>query len=408
MENGLALFGGRSAIEKKIGYGHQYIDGSDIQAVIDVLKGDFLTCGPKIEEAEKKLCEITGARYAVLVSNGTAALHAACYAAGIKEGDEVVTTPITFAASANCVLYCGARPVFADIDLDTYNIDPKEIEMKITSKTKAIIAVDFTGQAVDLDAIKDVCKRHGLILIEDAAHSIGTKYNGAFVGAIADMTTFSFHPVKTVTAGEGGAIMTDNERFYKQLLLFRAHGITRNKEWMKNKEEGDWYYEQIRLGLNYRMTDIQAALLISQMDKLDMFAKRRKEIVTIYNKAFGKMPEIILQKEISESETVRHLYLLQLDLELLNTNRKEIFDALTAENVGCNVHYIPVYHLPYYQELGYKKGSCPKAEYLYERIITIPLFYGMTDEDIQNVITAVKKVIRYYSKLRKSEARQGK
>ena len=394
----LALYGGTPVFEGKIGYGHQYIDEADIRAVTEVLQSDFLTCGPAVEEAEKKLCEITGARFAVLVSNGTAALHAACYAAGIQEGDEMITTPLTFAASANCALYCGAKPVFTDVDRDTYNISPEDIEDKITDKTKAVVAVDFTGQAADLDAIRNLCKKHNLVLIEDGAHSIGTKYNGVSVGAIADMTTFSFHPVKTVTAGEGGAITTDNEMFYKKLLLFRTHGITRNQDWMENETEGGWYYEQTELGVNYRITDIQAALLKSQLSKLDMFAKRRKEIVEKYNHAFAETPEIVVQKEIPQSDTVRHLYLLQLKPELLRAGRKEIFDALQAENIGCNVHYIPVYHFPYYQKLGYKKGLCPNAEYLYERLITIPLYYGMSDEDVEKVIYAVEKVIGYYRK----------
>lgn len=394
----LALFGGKPVFDKRIGYGHQYIDEADIRAVIEIMRGDYLTCGPQLNKTEKKLCELVGAKYAVLVSNGTAALHAACYAAEICEGDEVITTPITFAASANCALYCGARPVFADIDPDTYNIDVKDLEKKITSRTKAIVAVDFTGQAVDLDAIKKICDRNGLILIEDGAHSIGTKYNGASVGAIADMTTFSFHPVKTVTAGEGGAIMTNNEALYKRLQLFRAHGITRNQAWMNKASEGGWYYEQIALGMNYRMTDIQAALLSSQLDKIDMFAERRKKIVKRYDEAFSEMPEVVVQKEILQSDTVRHLYLLQLKLEMLNVGRKEIFEALEAENVGCNVHYIPVYYFPYYQKLGYKKGLCPNAEYLYERLITIPLYYGMQDEDVEKVIFAVEKVLAYYRK----------
>lgn len=392
----LALFGGKPVFDRRIEYGHQYIDKADIQAVIDVLRGDFLTCGPKLKEAEEKLCEITGAKYAVLVSNGTAALHAACYAAGLQEKDEVITTPITFAASANCILYCGANPVFADIDPNTYNIAPKEIEQKITDRTKAVVAVDFTGQAADLDAIKDICRKHHLIMIEDGAHSIGTTYNGISVGSIADMTTFSFHPVKTVTAGEGGAVLTSNETFYKKLLLFRAHGITRESKWMCNSPEGGWYYEQVGLGMNYRMTDIQAALLKSQLNKLDMFARRRKEIVNMYDKAFAETPELILQKNALKSNTVRHLYLLQLNLELLNVGRKEIYDALIAENIGCNVHYIPVYYFPYYQKLGYKKGLCPNAEYLYERLITIPLYFGMTDEDVEKVVYAVKKVLKYF------------
>ena len=394
----LALFGGKPELGKKISYGRQYIDEADIQAVAEVLKGDFLTCGPKVGETESRLCGLTGARHAVLLSNGTAALHAACIAAGIGEGDEVITTPITFAASANCALYCGAKPVFADIGPETWNISPKEIERNITPRTKAVVAVDFTGQAVKLKEIREICRVHSLVLIEDAAHSIGTVYSGQPVGGIADLTTFSFHPVKTVTAGEGGAVMTDNEEYYKKLLLFRAHGITRNQEWMERAPEGGWYYEQIDLGLNYRMTDIQAALLLSQLDKIGRFAERRREIAARYDQAFGEMEEITVQKEIPESDTVRHLYLLNVNLDFLKTDRKTVYDALEAENVGCNVHYIPVYYFPHYQRLGYKKGLCPNAEALYERLITIPLYYGMSDEDVEGVIRAVRKVMRYFRK----------
>ena len=394
----LAIFGGTPVLEHKIGYGHQYIDEADIRAVTEVLKSDYLTCGPKIEEAEEKLCRVTGAKHAVLIANGTAALHAACFAAGIGEGDEVITTPITFAASANCALYCGARPVFADINAETYNIDPEEIEKHITAKTKALVAVDFTGQAVEIGRIREICEKNGLIFIEDAAHSLGTKYEGQPVGSIADMTEFSFHPVKTCTAGEGGAITTNDDELYKRLILFRTHGITRNPAWMDKETEGGWYYQQIALGYNYRMTDMQAALLSSQLDKLGMFAARRKELVRRYNEAFGRMPEIMVQKEIPESDTVRHLYILQFNLELLTCGRREIYDALQAEGVGVNVHYIPTYTFPYYRQLGYRTGSCPKAERLYERMVSIPLYYGLTDETQDKVIEAVRKVIIYYRK----------
>lgn len=394
----LAIFGGKPAFEKKIGYGHQYIDDADIQAVVDVLKSDYLTCGPKIEEAEAKLCEITGAKHAVLIANGTAALHAICYAAGIGPGDEVITTPITFAASANCALYCGGRPVFADINSETYNIDPASVEARITDKTKAVIAVDFTGQAVELKRLREICDKHNLILIEDAAHSIGTKYNGKPVGSIADMTEFSFHPVKTCTAGEGGAITTNDDELYKKLVLFRTHGITRVQEWMEKETEGGWYYQQIALGYNYRMTDMQAALLSSQLNKLNLFSARRKELVKRYDEAFAKIPEITIQKEIPESDTVRHLYILQFNLEMITCSRREIFDALQAEGVGVNVHYIPTYSFPYYQSLGYKMGACPNAERLYERIVSIPLYYSLTSEQQDQVVEAVKKVINYYRK----------
>lgn len=392
-----AIEGGTPVRTTKIGYGHQYIDDTDIEVVCQVLKSDFLTCGPMITELERRLCELTGAKYAVVCSNGTAALHIACLAAGVEEGDEVITTPITFAASANCALYCGATPVFADINDKTYNLDPAAVEAKITEKTKAVVAVDFTGQAVELDRFQDICKKNNLVLIEDAAHSIGTSYDGKMVGCIADMTTFSFHPVKTITGGEGGAVLTNNEEYYKQLLLCRAHGITRDESMMKNESHGPWYYEQVALSTNYRMTDIQAALIVSQLDKLDAFSKRRKEIVSRYNEAFSEMPEIVVQEEIKESDTTRHLYILRINPEKLKINRKQFFEAMAAENIGCNVHYIPVYLHPFYESLGYKKGECPKAEKLYEEMMSLPLFYSMTDKDVEDVITAVKKIVSYYA-----------
>ena len=393
-----AIAGGTPVRENKIGYGHQYIDEADIEAVCKVLRGDFLTCGPNITDLEKRLCELTGAKYAVVCSNGTAALHMACMAAGVNEGDEVITTPITFAASANCALYCGATPVFADINDKTYNLDPVAVEEKITDRTKAVVAVDFTGQSVEVDKFCDICKKNNLVLIQDAAHSIGTSYNGKMVGNLADMTTFSFHPVKTITGGEGGAVLTNNEEYYKQLLLYRAHGITRDESMMVNEPHGPWYYEQVALSTNYRMTDIQAALINSQLDKLEVFSKRRKEIVTRYNEAFSKMSEIVVQEEIPESDTTRHLYILRIKPDKLKIGRKEFFEAMSAENIGCNVHYIPVYWHPFYENLGYKKGECPKAEKLYEEMMSLPLFYSMTDSDVEDVIEAVKKIVDYFRK----------
>lgn len=393
-----AICGGTPVRNTKIFYGHQYLEQADYDAVLQVLKSDYLTCGPKIGELEAKLCEITGAKYAVACSNGTAALHMAVVAAGITEGDELITTPITFAASANCALYCGAKPVFADINEKTYNIDPASVEEHITSATRAVVAVDYTGQAVELERLQDICKRHKLVLIEDAAHSIGTKYNGKSIGSIADMTTFSFHPVKTVTGGEGGAVLTNSEEYYKKLLLARSHGITRVPEWLENESEGGWYYEQIDLGYNYRMTDIQAALIISQLNKLDMFSRRRKELVDRYNEAFKNNDAIRVQEEIPESDTTRHLYILRINPDNLTISRRKFFDALAMENVCCNVHYIPVYYFPYYQKLGYKKGLCPKAEKLYEEMITLPLYYGMSDQDCDDVVRAVEKIAAYYHK----------
>ncbi len=393
----LAIFGGKPVREKPLFYGRQYIDDTDIQAVVDVLKSDTLTCGPKITELEAKLCKITGAKYAVAVSNGTAALHIAAMAAGIGPGDEVITSPITFAASANCTLYCGGKPVFADIDPETYNIDPVDMEKKITPATKAVVAVDFTGQAVAHKEIEALCKTHNLIFIEDAAHAIGTKYNGKPVGSMADMTCFSFHPVKTVTSGEGGAVTTNDEALYKKLVLYRSHGITRDIAQMKNPSDNPWYNEQVTLGYNYRMTDIQAALLISQLDKLPAFSARRKELVDFYNRAFSDLPELILQKEIPESDTTRHLYILQLVPEKVSCTRREFFDALCAEGIHPQVHYLPVYRHSYYEkELGYPKGLCPNAEALYEQILSIPLYYKLTDQDAQDVSDAVHKIIAHY------------
>ena len=365
-----AIEGGSPVRETPIFYGHQYIDEADIQAVVEVLRSDYLTCGPKIGELEEKLCALTGAKYAVVCANGTAALHMAAMAAGVKEGDEVITTPITFAASANCVLYCGARPVFADIDPETYNIDPAKVEEAVTPRTKAVVVVDYTGQSVALDPLRALCKKHGLVLIEDGAHVIGTKYKGQANGSLSDMTTFSFHPVKTVTGGEGGAVLTNDEELYKKLVLCRAHGITRDESLMEHEPDGSWYYEQIGLGYNYRMTDMQAA--------------------------FCEMPELFVQREIPESDTTRHLYILRIVPEKLRIGRKRFFDALSAEKVCCNVHYIPTYYFPYYEKLGYKRGICPQAEKLYEEIISLPLYYAMSDEDVESVILAVKKIVDYY------------
>ena len=393
-----AICGGMPIRDKKIFYGHQYIDDADIQAVVEVLKSDYLTCGPKIDELEKKLCEVTGAKYAVVCSNGTAALHIACQAAGIGPGDEVITTPITFAASANCALYCGAKPVFADIDEETYNIDPAKVEAVTTEKTKAVVAVDYTGQSVDLDRLLAHCREHNLVLIEDGAHVIGTSYNGRKNGSIADMTTLSFHPVKTVTGGEGGAVLTNSEEYYQKLLLYRSHGITKNPSLMEHEPDGPWYYEQLELGMNYRMTDMQAALIISQLDKLPLFMKRRKEIVKSYDEAFKKLPQLFVQKEIPQSDTTRHLYILRIRPEKLKIDRKQFFEALAAENICCQVHYIPVYYFPYYEKLGYQRGLCPKAEKLYEEEISLPLYYAMTDQDVDDVIRAVTRIVEYFKK----------
>lgn len=373
-------------------YGKQWLDDEDIETVVNVLKSDYLTTGPMIAKFEQTVADYVESKFAVAFSNGTAALHGACFAAGIGEGDEVITTPITFAASANCVRYVGGTVVFADINENTYNIDSLEVEKKITEKTKAIIPVHFTGQPVDLEAIHDLAKKYNLIVIEDAAHALGAKYKGKKIGALSDMTMFSFHPVKHITTGEGGIITTNNEELYKKLLQFRSHGITRDKNLLK-ENHGPWYYDMQFLGYNYRMTDIQAALGVSQMTKLDQFISRRKEIVKQYNEAFSKIDEIITPYQFPNCDSSWHLYIIQFNFDKLKTNRMTIFEELIKLNIGVNVHYIPVHTLSYYQQLGYKIGSLPKAEALYERIITLPLFPKMTDNDVQDVIKAVKSVV---------------
>ncbi len=394
----LAILGGTPVRTERLSYGHQWIDEEDVKAVSETLVSPYLTCGPKVKELEERLCRITTAKYCAAVSNGTAALHTACMAIGIKPGDEVIVSSITFAASSNCVLYCGGTPVFADIRPDTYNLDPDDVERKITPRTKAVIAVDFTGQAVELDRILKICREHNLYLIEDAAHSIGTKYNGRPIGSIADITTFSFHPVKTVTAGEGGACLTNDEKLYKRLKLFSSHGITHDLDEMVNANDAGYYNEQILLGYNYRITEFQASLLLSQLNKLDKFSNMRKALRARYDEAFKDMPEIILQEVIPESDTTWHLYVIRLNREHLSCDRRKFYDALCAEGITSQVHYIPVYRHSYYEGLGYKKGLCPNAEAFYEDVLSIPFYPALTEEEIEDTIKVVKKVAAWYSK----------
>lgn len=371
-----------------IPYGRQTIEEDDIQAVVDVLKSDYLTTGPKIAEFEKAVADYVGAKYAVAISNDTAALHAACHAAEIGEGDEVITTPITFAASSNCVLYCGGTPVFADIDPKTYNIDPEDIKRKITPRTKAIIPVHLAGQPCDMDAIHEIAKEHNLIVIEDAAHALGSEYKGKKIGGLSDMTTFSFHPVKPITTGEGGMIVTNSEELYKKLVLFRSHGITRDTSLM-TRNEGPWFYQQLDLGYNYRMTDIQCALGCSQMKKLDYFLARRRTIVARYNEAFADCRNIVTPYQMLDTNSGWHLYIIQVK----NRDRKEVFEKLRERGIGVNVHYIPVYEHPYYQEHGYKGVHCPVAEEVYSHIISLPVFPRLTEEQQEEVIKVVKQVV---------------
>lgn len=394
-----------------IPYGRQSIDDADIEAVVKVLKSDYLTTGPAVAAFEKKVADYVGAKYAVAVSNGTAALHVACLAAGIGEGDEVITTPITFAASANCVLYCGGTPVFADIDPDTYNISPEELESKITPQTKAIIPVHYTGQPCDMDAILEIARKHDLLVIEDGAHALGASYKGKKIGSIADMTCFSFHPVKPVTTGEGGMIVTDNEELYRKLVLYRSHGITRDNDMMQQYEDqlwqstdpalqeaadmlrgdvmnpGGWYYQQLELGYNYRITDISCALGASQMDKLDHFLERRRQIAKKYDEAFADIPQIKTPWQQEGCQSGWHLYMIQT----MERSRREVFDGLRQAGIGVNVHYIPVYRHPYYQRNGYAGVHCLNAEAFYERAVSLPIFPGLTGSQQDYVIEHVIK-----------------
>ncbi|WP_438285113.1 UDP-4-amino-4,6-dideoxy-N-acetyl-beta-L-altrosamine transaminase [Bacillus pseudomycoides] len=397
MKHLLAIHGGKPVRDHYLPYGKQSIDKDDIHAVINALQSDFITTGPTIKQFEDQVAAYVGAKYAVAFSNGTAALHGACFAAGISNDDEVITTSMTFAASSNCVLYQGGVPVFTDIKSDTYNIDPVLIKDKITDKTKAIIPVHFTGQPVKLDEILKIAQEHDLTVIEDAAHALGATYKEKKIGSISDMTMFSFHPVKHITTGEGGIITTNNEDYYQKLLQFRTHGITRDPNNL-TENHGPWYYEMQFLGYNYRMTDIQAALGLSQLQKLDSFIAKRKRYVAMYDKELKDLPEIILPKQLNHVDSSWHLYIIQLNLPMLKVDRKEIFQALQQENIGVNVHYIPIHLQPYYQKLGYQKGICPNAEKLYESIITLPLFSEMSEQDANDVIQAVKKVINFYKK----------
>jgi UDP-4-amino-4,6-dideoxy-N-acetyl-beta-L-altrosamine transaminase len=397
MKDALAINGGKPVRETYLAYGKQSIDDEDIQAVVKVLQSDYLTTGPYVKMFEDKIAQYVGAKYAVALTNGTAALHAACFAAGICEGDEVLVTPMTFAASSNCILYCGGLPVFVDIDEKTGNIDVNKIEEKLTEKTKAIIPVDFAGQSVDIDGIMKIAEEHKLIVIEDGAHALGSEYKGEKAGAKAHMTVFSFHPVKPITTGEGGVVVTNDENLYKKLLLFRTHGITRNTgELLEN--HGPWYYEMQELGYNYRIPDINCALGASQMNKVDGFITRRRYIAQKYRELLMDFEEIDQLYEEEYSNSGWHIFVIKLNLEMLKCSRKEVYEALQKENIGVNVHYMPVYYHPYYQKLGYKRGMCPNAENFYERIITIPIFPAMEEKDIQDVMAALDKVIKYYKK----------
>jgi len=392
-----------------IGYGRQSIDDSDIDSVIEVLKSSHLTQGRKIEEFEKALCKYTGAKYAAAVSSGTAALHIACLSAGLKGEDEFITSSNTFVASANCGAYCGAKPVFADIREDTYNIDPEEIKKKLTSKTKVVIPVHFAGQICGMDEIKNIIQqkqtqyKEKIFIIEDASHALGSVYKGSKAGSCiySDMTVMSFHPVKHITTAEGGVVFTNDKKLYKQLKLLRSHGITNNEDELISKEQAygpnglnPWYHEQQALGFNYRITDIQCALGISQLKKLNYFLKRRRKIFEAYNNAFADNKFIKTPFESPDRSTNWHLYVLQIDFDALGKDRADIIRKLKNKGVGTQVHYIPVHTQPFYRaRFGTNWGDCPCAEDYYKKCLSLPIFPAMSDNDIDKVINSLSEVL---------------
>jgi perosamine synthetase len=392
----LAIDGGRPTRAAMLPYGRQSIDEGDIEAVVAALRSGWLTTGPAVADFEAAFAKATGAAEAVAVANGTAALHAAAFGAGIGAGDEVITTPMTFAATANCVRYQGGTVVFADVQPDTLNLDPRQVAAAITSRTKAIIAVDYAGQPCDLDELQALAVRDGLVLIEDASHALGATYHGRRVGALAPMTTFSLHPVKHVTTGEGGVITTDDAALAARLRMFRTHGIS--SDFRERERAGAWEYDMVALGFNYRLTDLQCALGLSQLPKLEDWIARRRAIAARYTAAFAAVPQIEPPVVLGDREPAWHLYVVRLRLERLRVGRTAVFRALRAENIGVNVHYIPVPWHAYYQALGYTKGGWPVAEAAYERMLSLPLFPAMTDTDVEDVVTGVTKVMRHFAR----------
>ena len=392
----LALHGGQPVRAQMLPYGRQALDEADVAAVVESLRSDWLTTGPRVAEFERRVAERVGVRHAVAVSSGTAALHAAAFAAGLGPGDEAIVPPLTFAATANAVLYQGATPVFADVLPDTLTLDPARVREQLTARTRAIVAVDFAGHPADLDELRALARTQGLALLDDAAHALGAEYRGRPVGGRADLTTFSFHPVKHVTTGEGGMVVTDDAALAERVARFRNHGITTGHA--ERFQSGEWFYEMVDLGFNYRLTDVQCALGLSQLGKLDRFLARRAAIAARYREALGRLPGVALQTVAPDVRHAWHIFPLLLDLERLAADRRAIFTALRAEGIGVNVHYIPVYWHPYYQRLGYAKGLCPVAERAYERLLTLPLFPAMEDRDVEDVVTAVRRVITHYAR----------
>lgn len=395
----LALLGGRPVRDRMLPYGRPEVDEADIQSVVDVLRGDWLTHGPAVCRFEESFAEVVGARFAVAVSSGTAALHAAAYAAGIGPADEVITSPLTFLASANCILYCGGRPVFADVDRGTLNLDAAAVEAALTPRTKAILPIHFAGLPCDVAAIHAVARARNLVVIEDAAHALGAEIAGRRIGGLSPLTAFSFHPVKHITTGEGGMVTGNEPGLADRLRRFRNHGIDREVRERQATTPAAWRQDMVTFGFNYRLSDIHSALGLSQLRRLDARLKRREEIAGRYQEAFASIPEVTPAPTRPGMRHAWHIYPLQVNRERLRQDREAIFQALRAENIGVSVHYRPVHLHPYYREhLGTSPGDCPAAEAAFERLLTLPLFPGMTDDDVADVIAAVEKVIRWARK----------
>ena len=394
-----------------IPYARQSLTEDDIAAVVDVLRGNWLTQGPNIVAFEEAVAKRVGADFAVAVATGTAALHCACYAAGVGPGDNIITSPITFAASGNCALYLGADVKFVDIRPDTYCLDPEKLEAAITPETKAIVPIDYTGQPCDIDPINEIAKRHGIAVIQDSAHALGAEYKSSPVGALSDMSIFSFHPVKHIAMGEGGLVATNDEELAARIRLFRTHGISNEPSMMQlqdqaadrasdktrdmnGPEKAPWYYEMQALGFNYRITDIQCALGTSQLKKLDKFLQRRREIASAYNDAFSQSPLLTIPFQEADRQSAWHLYMLRLNLDKMTKTRRQVFDDLRSSGIGVHVHYIPVHLLPYYRHrYGHGRGDFPEAESYYDSALTIPMFPAMTDDEVDRVISTVIEVV---------------
>jgi UDP-4-amino-4,6-dideoxy-N-acetyl-beta-L-altrosamine transaminase len=396
MAEALALHGGTPVRATLLPYAKHSVDDEDIQAVAAALRSGWLTTGPAVDAFEQAVASVVAAKHAVAVNSGTAALHCAVFAAGVGAGDEVITSPLTFVASANAVLYQRGVPIFADIRSDTLMLDPDEVAARVTSRSRAILPVDFAGQPCDLDALLTIAREHNLMTIEDAAHALGASHRGRPIGSVADLTVFSFHPAKLISTAEGGMVATDDDGLASRLRRFRNHGL--DTDFRERAARGATYSSMVELGYNYRLADVQCALGLSQLGRLEQFLKRRSAIAERYAGALASVPQVTMPAVGPHVRHAWHIFPVLLRLEQLRADRTTILAALHAENIGATVHYVPAYWHPYYAALGYRRGLCPRAEDAYERILTLPLFPAMTDSDVEDVVAALRKVLAHYTR----------